>query len=46
MGIISFNPLCIIRAGGFADLGQLLNTGAIHQLQPALSQSAPPSALD
>ena len=38
LGILA---LWIIRAGGFSDLGQLLTTGAIHQLQPALFQSAP-----
>lgn len=33
--------LWAVRAGGLAGLGQLFTTGAIHQLQPALFQSAP-----
>lgn len=33
--------LWVLRAGGGADLKQLLTTGRIHQLQPALFQSAP-----
>lgn len=32
--------LWVLRAGGLSELGQLLTNGAIHQLQPALFQSA------
>ena len=39
--LVGIAGLWVLRAGGFDGLGQLLTTGRISELQPALFQSAP-----